>query len=761
MCMQESIKVVKDIIKPGLFDYLQKDFSATKVYNAIKQMKSTSAPGPDGLHALFYHSFWDIVGPDVTRFVLNILNNYGDPGNINQTLLCLIPKIKNPNLPTDYRPIALCNVILKIVTKTIANRIKSILPTIISPQQSAFVPGRLILDNTILAYEAFHFLKNHKNKKKGVVGIKLDMEKAYDRVEWNFLETTMLTMGFPPKLVSTIMKCVKSVTFSVLINGQPSKVFKPQRGIRHGDPLSPYLFIICAEVLSGLISFYQDQGKIHGITIAKNAPSISHLFFVDDNMVFCRANKIEAKYLMDIFAEYQRISGQKINLSKSEMVFSPNIMQNVKNEFQSFMPIQITEKISKYLRLPTQIGRSKNQIFNFIMDRVKSKLKGWKERNLSFARRRVLIRAVIQAIPTYVMSVFLIPQGICDKIEKAICRFWWGGNEDKRKIHWKNKDFLFRSKHQGRQGFRTMRSFNEALLAKQVWRLHKHPTSLLVLCLKPKYYRHTDILKARLGNIPSYVWSSIYNAQWVVKKGGCWRIGDGHNINIWDDNWLPKQNGFKVLSQIPTPTTVSNVKDLLDDQHIEWKHEILGTHFHWFEQEQMHQIPFIKETTTDSYMWMYTRDVHYTMKFGYNTIREWHQNKAQGTSNSNAITTFWKKFWNINTIPRHNDLLWRILNDSIPTKCALNTKGIRTDMFCPRCSIKLEDLNHTFMNCIYARKVWFGSNLSIKFPEEPEYEFKDWLHYLISTADAETIIYAASTIYNIWFARNKIIFENK
>jgi hypothetical protein len=159
-------------------DYLSQDFTAAEVSFATLQLKGNAASGPDGLNASFYQTYWDIIGGEITQTALQILNNGGSPSSYNDTYICLIPKHKKPMTPADFRPIALCNVMLKIITKTIANRIKNILPEIISPQQSAFLPGRLISDNTLLAFETFHHLKHNNNKKKGYVGIKLDMAKA-------------------------------------------------------------------------------------------------------------------------------------------------------------------------------------------------------------------------------------------------------------------------------------------------------------------------------------------------------------------------------------------------------------------------------------------------------------------------------------------------------------------------------------------------------------------------------------------------------
>ncbi|GAU37240.1 hypothetical protein TSUD_375420 [Trifolium subterraneum] len=219
------------------------------------------------------------------------------------------------------------------------------------------------------------------------------------------------------------------------------------------------------------------------------------------------------------------------------------------------------------------------------------------------------------------MSCFFVAKSICAQIEKAICRFWWGSKDRQCKIHWKTRADLFKAKFEVGLGFRDMHLFNLALLAKQVWRLHSSPNSLLSQCLKARYYPNADILHAHIGVNPSFSWRSIQQASWVIQKGTCWKIGNGHHINIWEDNWLSRQNGFKILTPRDTHHNLTKVSDLITTQPIIcWNHNIIDQVFLPFEREHIKQIPLIQEPMDDQLMWPYGKDGTYTVKTGPSCI---------------------------------------------------------------------------------------------------------------------------------------------
>ena len=211
------------------------------------------------------------------------------------------------------------NVLYKIVAKVVANRLKILLPKLISEHQSAFISGRLIIDNILIAHETLHHLKSKRSSRMGYMALKLDMRKAYDRVEWVFLEKIILKMGFNARWVSTIMACIKSVSYSILLNGQPHGHIVLDRGLRQGDPLSQYLFLLITEGLHSLFKKAEEDGVIRGVSLCANGPRISHLLFADDSLVFCKATISECVQIQSVLHRYEQAFGQSINGAKTSI----------------------------------------------------------------------------------------------------------------------------------------------------------------------------------------------------------------------------------------------------------------------------------------------------------------------------------------------------------------------------------------------------------------------------------------------------------
>ena len=229
---------------------------------------------------------------------------------------------------------------------------------------------------------------------------------------------------------------------------------KPSRGLRQGDQLSLYLFLLCAEGFSSLLAKAEADTRVHGVAICKRTPSISYLLFADDSLLFCRATQDEVQEVVDILQLYTKASSQLINLEKSSIFFSSNVDGVRRDWIKDKLKVKEVDRFKTYLGLPTLIGHSKYQTFAFLKDRVWKKLQGWKGNMLSKAGKEVLIKAVAQSIPTYTMGVFQLPVKICNELNSMCARFWWGQTDSERKIHWKSWDLLTQPKSEGVMGFR-------------------------------------------------------------------------------------------------------------------------------------------------------------------------------------------------------------------------------------------------------------------------------------------------------------------
>ena len=339
-----------------------------EVTTAVMGMHSFKAPRPDGFHAYFFKHFWHIVQADVFHLVKIAFSSSTFDPSLAETLLVLIPKVDQPNHLKNFRPISLCNVIYKIVTKVIVNRIHTLLHRIISPLQGSFIPGRGTVDNIILAQEMLHWM--HKSKrKKGVVAFKIDLEKAYDRIDWDFLLATLQDFGFPSLTIRLIMHCVTSSCLAILWNGSILESFSPSRGLRQGDPMSPYLFVLCMEKLSVMIQKKVDASLWKPIKLVNNGPGISHLLFADDMMLFCHGKKSQVRCVIDTLNDFCRMSGLRINLDKSQAMASKHLTRRKRESICNFTSIRFTNDFGKYLGVPIIKGRVTRATFNPILEK--------------------------------------------------------------------------------------------------------------------------------------------------------------------------------------------------------------------------------------------------------------------------------------------------------------------------------------------------------------------------------------------------------
>ncbi|XP_061373781.1 uncharacterized protein LOC133316100 [Gastrolobium bilobum] len=714
-----------------------------EIRRTIFRMQPYKAPGADGLHAIFFQTQWDKVGSSVTNLVVEVFN---DPvmkvSGINQSLVCLIPKVENPEVINLFRPINLCNVIYKVISKIITARLKDHMSSLVMPNQCSFVKGRQASDNIIISQEIFHTMRS-KRGRKGWMAIKLDLEKAYDRVSWSFLEETLHLTGMSKKLVDLIMTCVSSPSMNILWNGTQTDYFSPSRGIRQGDPFSPYLFVLCIERLGHLINSAVERKEWHPVKMGRNGAPISHLFFADDLLIFSEASEDQANLIGNILDQYCCASGQKISNSKTRCFFSKNVNHNRRRELSQSLNFAVTADLGKYLGIPIFHKRVNKNTFRFILDKTNKKLNAWKEKCLSLAGRVVLTKVVLSALPTYAMQTSLIPIGTCEAVEQKMRSFIWGSNKEKRKIYASPWSVVCKAKKNGGLGIRNLRLANKACLMKIGHGLMTQREDLWVQVLKNKY----KVKAGLLPNIPkksicSNLWLGISKVWQKVYEGSKMMVGNGLGISFWCDKWLPIG-----------PLLNHTIQDIPLGMQEEFSQLVT--------QEAVNLIagvcPPSPEEDEDRIIWEVSQDGSFSIKSAFNMLcRE----------ESNTLQVDWNSVWEWGGPPRAKTFLWLLLGENLLTNSRRVQRHLASSNLCPRCHIDPEECIHVMRDCSWSEKIWKSLIEPDKWTEFFSLHLQNWLYINLDPkkcllGGVKGNILFGIICWFIWKEINNFIFEGE
>ncbi|RHN49937.1 putative RNA-directed DNA polymerase [Medicago truncatula] len=402
---------------------LVKPFSVEEVKATVWDCDNYKCPGPDGISFGFIKDFLEILKEDVMSFLVEFHMNGRLAKGINSTFIALIPKVDSLQRLNDFRPIYLVgSSMYKILSKVISNRLRSIIGLVISDSQSAFIKGRQILEGILVANE---IVDEARQCNKEILLFKVDFEKAYDSIDWAYLDEIMILMGFPTLWRKWIKECIITTTTSLLVNGSPTAEFPLERGLRQGDLLSPFLFLLAVEGFHVLMELFSANNLFTGYQMGRgDSIVVSHLQFADDTLILGEKSWVNVKGMCAAFIPFESLSGLKVTFSKSQLV-GVNVERSWLLEAAKVLNCRVDALPFVYLGLPICGNARRLSFWVPVIDRIKSRLSEWKSKHLSLGGRLVLLKSVLSSLPVYALSFFKAPTCIVSSIESILNCFFF------------------------------------------------------------------------------------------------------------------------------------------------------------------------------------------------------------------------------------------------------------------------------------------------------------------------------------------------
>lgn len=728
----------------------QKPFSAEDIKEAFFTLPKNKTGGPDGYSAEFFTSSWSVIGPEVTEAILEFFKSVSLLKQWNAANLVLIPKKLNASHPSDFRPISCLNTLYKVISKLLASRLKEILPLMVSKSQSAFLPGRLLAENVLLATDLVNGYNTQNQTPRGM--LKVDLRKAFDCVRWDFIIASLRAIAIPEGYISLIKECLSTASFSVSVNGASSGFFKSTKGICQGDPLSPYLFVLAMESLSRLLLSRYEIGII-GYHPRTQQLKISHLMFADDVMVFFDGTSNRLHGIAECLDDFASWSGLHMNTLKTEL-FTSGLEQRESDAIACYgfpsgnFPI-------RYLGLPLMSRKLKIAEYAPLMTKINRSFHSWSAKLFSFAGRLQLLKTVIFGMVNFWMSAFLLPKGCIKSIESLCIRFLWSGNTDKKgiaKLAWTT---VCLPKIEGGLGLRNLSTWNQVLCLKFIWILLSKTPSLWADWHWSIHLQNKSFWAVEVSVNDSWAWKKLLDLRPLAINFCKVKLGNGKTASFWYDVWTP-------LGQLINYIGPNGPRALRIRKDAKVADAIIEGSWTLPHPRSQKEVALHSHLTTLSLPLSIDIDDECEWIAGDSPLCFFRANTTWEVLRPKEDVKPWVDVvWFKGAIPKNSFTMWIANYDRLPTRARLASWGMPISPLCCFCSSTEETRDHLLLSCDYSQDVWREVFLRCQPPSSAITnwaELLSWIRAPTSTKFSLLRKLAAQTVIShLWKQRNNLL----
>eukprot|EP00253_Pinus_taeda_P017843 PITA_17843 len=686
-------------------DILMKPIQAREFDEAMTQLKEGKAPGPDGFTTTFFHTFWDMIREEVWLVVEESRAMCWMLPSLNSTFITLIPKEGNSITPEKFRPIALCNVLYKVISKVIANRLKPLLPMIISPEQSGYVEGCQIMDGIILTHEIIHSLK--LSRQAGML-LKLDLSKAFDKLSWSYIQHMLIAFGFCHSWVQWIMSLISSSHFSLLVNGLPSRPFKPSRVIRQGDPLSPFLFVIMAEGLGRHI-----KKALHSNQLKVKSAITRILGF--------QAATLPSTYLgAPLTASAIKQPAWRVLLGKLDSKLSLWTYRSLNFASRVVIIKSILQAMPLYLFSILAAPK-------WVLKRLRNIQRDFLWGSSATNRKWALVKWDTVCKPKSKGGIGLRDPEKSNAIMNA--KIWWQWLIHPDKL-WTN-----------------------------IW-IAKYTNNI----------PQTNLIRFKPTLNGSLIWNAAKQHHQLIQKHNFWEIRDGQRARFWMDAWNQQPKLSNVLSPRIIPdsqeqqhatvhrfwgqATVNGYRQWLPSNQITTdanEQEAIAL------EEELKKRSIRAISSEDILRWGYLPKGTYSTSEAYSLIEE--SNTRQDP--------LWDRIWSFKTWPKISHFLWLVGHKKILTWDKLRRRNFHGPSICHNCNNNEETIQHLLDTCPIANQLWNQVSFRCQRRCKDHEDIIDTIrHWPKGPYDCDILNHLWNHIpgiivWNLWKERNRRIFKNQ